>query len=206
MPETIDTTTEEKGLREVCHEMLRALEAANLGESVGSGGPVDDSYYEAVLVLPDGRRMNMEFKPLPDEKGEPDYPPIDRIVASPVDSARWLAQGYRIDYQPGDGTRYECEIVGPYLIIRNLAMAVLDLSKQWDALRYTTDKNVPVGSWRALRPLLAALGNATGEPVMTDQDQRQEANLRARKYDGEPLNHKDAALGRLVRRAIENDG
>lgn len=39
---------------------------------------------------------------------------------------------------------------------------------------------------------------------MRAEQDRASAELRVHGYDGQPLDHKDARLGRLVRRAIEN--
>lgn len=131
------------------------------------------------------------------------------IWTTPERAAAALRAGRQIDYQPGDGTRYDCLLVGRehdhrrWLLIENLGGAILPLNRAYTATSYAVCKTAPVGCWAGLRPLLAALGHAMGDPVYNRVDAHFEADARAHGYDGEELDAKDARLGRLVRRAIE---
>lgn len=135
------------------------------------------------------------------------------IIVNPVEAANILNQGCVVDYQPGDGTRYECQIVKSFghnhierwLILRNFEGVSISLNTQWDAIGFAISKTIPAGTWYALRPLLKALGVAKGEDTLNPYDRTREADLRAHGYDGQPLHHGDAALGRQVRRLIESE-
>jgi hypothetical protein len=138
------------------------------------------------------------------------------VFTDPEKAADRLRWGGRVDYQPGDGTRYDLMLVERvnytprhrFLLFANPSFggATLSLDRDIDAIAYALSL-APVGSWEAIRPLLVALGVCQdGEPVYAKgRDSRREADLRAHNYDGEPLNAKDARLGRQVRRLVEEE-
>jgi hypothetical protein len=155
------------------------------------------------------------------------------VIKEPARVAIELERGAIVDYQPGDGTRYECVLayrivqkpipnatggataaLSPkqrWLIVRNLGIA-LDLSKQITLINFCIDVKVN-GCWAALRPVLFVLGATVGYPSARvghlhdydPTDARFEAEMRTR-HDGEPFDIKDAKLGRTVRRAVEAGG
>jgi hypothetical protein len=129
-------------------------------------------------------------------------------VADPVLAAYGLREGNReVVYAPGDGTRYVTVIAEHrgrrWLIFPNLGHCVLPLDRMFGVHDFCRMQHVPVGGWRALRPLLAALGYADGPFVMNDYDHLREAEARTKaRSDGEPLNVDDEILGRAVRRLV----
>lgn len=128
-----------------------------------------------------------------------------------------LNRGEVVDWQPGDGSRYECQIVRgfedlnpiaqeEFLLIHNIGGPhVVPLTgRNWSVHQWARLKCLPAGCWAGLRPLLAAMVRAEGKMAYQPLDARREAEERLRNYgDGEPLNHADAELGRVVRRVIE---
>lgn len=151
------------------------------------------------------------------------------LSQNPARAAIELRKGSIVDYQPGDGTRYECVLafrsygkaadimhdgviigVDKWLIVRNLKIC-LDLSRKLNLISFCLAPNTR-GTWAALRPVLAALDAlahendlrtpATGLYEYDPMDAKLEANTRVG-YDGTPINEKDARLGRLIRNQIE---
>src|SRR5262245_16794888 len=105
-----------------------------------------------------------------------------RLCVDPTAAALTLRGGENtspapVDYQPGDGTRYEVEIVGGYFIIANMGVAV-PFPIQVGGLN-TWAHQLPQGTWMGLRPLLCALGWAPGEPVLDPHDSVREHEFRA---------------------------
>lgn len=137
-------------------------------------------------------------------------------IANPEATAFYLRKGRRLDYEPGDGTRYEVELVGAtlgsgnidtYLIVRNLGnVAFRIIEREIDCLHYCSMSTSPVGSWSALRPLFAALHAAPGETSLDIRDRTREAEMRTHlTNDGKPLDGRDARIGRQIRRLVEYD-
>lgn len=141
-----------------------------------------------------------------------------------AEAAADLREGCVIDWQPGDGTRYECiffhaatyDAVGEsrveeFFAVINLGWTVRVRSSlpvdTWIRL------GLPRGSWRGLRPLLHEMGWARGGRQMIEHDQTEEFEARAdtvsppRKTEG---NHQEAKhderIGRMVRNLLEAEG
>jgi hypothetical protein len=131
-------------------------------------------------------------------------------------AATALREGMVVDWQPGDGTRYECV---SFAIKGVRFFAVLNLGgwtckvggpprgiDTWIAL------GLPRGSWRGLRPLLHAMGWAQGGRPLNDHDAVEEFEARAdtpakrsRPHEHDEYRH-DAAMGRMVRSLLEAEG
>jgi hypothetical protein len=131
-------------------------------------------------------------------------------ISNPLQATLGLTSGYVIDYEPGDGTRYECSLVVPlsrksirYLLIENLN-SIFNLGKTWNVSTYCANRTAPLGGWYALRPIFASLNCGAGPNELNPYDKINEANVR-RSIDTIPLDYNDAKLGRLVRRAIESE-
>ena len=137
----------------------------------------------------------------------------ERLVSDPSAAALRLEAGDRVDYQPGDGSRYDVILLsrsggsewGRVLVFTNSTFkgATLNLDHEIDCIEYCLSF-APSGGWKVIRPLLAALGAAKGSMEVEHYDGNQEHDARL-SYDGEPLNRKDARLGRKLRRMMEDD-
>lgn len=152
-------------------------------------------------------------------------------TADSVSAVALLREGEIVDWEPGDGTRYEVELIPqntrygrpPVLLVHNFrctipaptGMGYIDLT------RFLSNRAVPAGSWAGMRPLLVQLGwtkrmhEPVDGPVAYDaRYARDEAEARARRpsyiqTDGQYTDRqrsRDQALGRLVREAVEMQG
>lgn len=108
-------------------------------------------------------------------------------VRSPADAA-WLLQSrgsLEIPYAPGDATLYRVSLVQPLpwtplserlvaLLVRCGDRHLLIEKPRYDKIDPITwlDAGLPAGWYAGIRPLLAGLGWAIGEPVFTTQDVR----------------------------------
>ena len=134
-------------------------------------------------------------------------------AASALTSALTSAPSARIDYQPGDGTRYDLLMFWSegicYLALLNIGGWTVPL-KGRQSVDAWVKSGMPRGSWRGLRGLLCYLGAAVGpETYDPDQAQRDEMNARAEtswEYphtaDGVRERETDLAVGRLVRNLL----
>lgn len=142
-----------------------------------------------------------------------------RPITAP-EAAAWGAITGRkqVEYQPGDGARYDLVFAvhphdegrvadprprGMFVLLNHHCATVPVLDRgAVTCERYCRWQHAPVGSWRAMRPLLAYYGVATGPLHIDNHDAVREAEVRANGADGAPLYSDDAILGRAVRRLV----
>lgn len=137
------------------------------------------------------------------------------IVKDPMQAAQMLREGRIVDYEPGDGTRYDLRLMQvasfEYVLLMLNFGCFVKQPRDDDPIganRWTTSSAYPSGVWMGMRPLLAALGWAKGPTSILQTDQSEESLLRTRQYgDNERVSPeqqaKDAAFGRKVRRLYE---
>lgn len=136
-----------------------------------------------------------------------------KIVTSAERAAELLRQGDIVDYQPGDGTRYELQTFwavfssapGFVLACLNMhwsAVVPTEVSPQWWAL-YGIQ-----GGWAALRPIFAAWGRTPSYLSETDLQLHRDARMEAeqRRYHYGVRRQQPSLLTHLVQVLDEGGG
>lgn len=148
--------------------------------------------------------------------------PEEFVFSDSFLAAHRLERGLGVDWQPGDGGRYELYRlhasavsramdgtlnVTTMLVVANLGMAI-PLRSSWIVDWWVRDHlgglNHP-GVWAALRPVMAALGHASGPVGYDPRDADREREERARQHQAMPYAQGDSELGRAVRLMVERD-
>lgn len=145
------------------------------------------------------------------------YEDRDTACRDAAEAAERLKEGTVVDWQPGDGTRYECALFidaarsRQFLLLLNFGyMLAKDNNGPHSHLGMWAHK-IPWGFWAGMRPLLAALGWAAGEPVYDHRDALKEGDERKNSHKRGPdpfrsEQRRDAELGQFVRGQLEAAG
>lgn len=141
------------------------------------------------------------------------------VVRDPAEAATKLIDAGEVDYQPGDGTRYELFWLpgghpseDPHgILLRNIGKRVLPYpgDRLSDAKWWIEHGNIPRGSWAGLRPLLAALHWTGGSIEFHRDDAKREYEHRSARGESGLDNadeRADAKLGRSVRNHLMAEG
>lgn len=138
--------------------------------------------------------------------------------AMPSRPLRSFVRGGIVDWQPGDGTRYECALFikgHEWLGIANFNSLISDPPRDMKPLSNLAAIDffasmIPRGSWSGLRPLFAALDWIAGPTTFDRRDAEWEWNARKGRgqmsevgFDPQGKERaKDQELGRMVRSAV----
>jgi hypothetical protein len=141
------------------------------------------------------------------------------VERDPAKAARKIIDAGEVDYQPGDGTRYELFwLPGGHpsedprgIFLRNIGSRVLPYpgNRMSGEVWWIEHGNIPRGSWAALRPLLAALNWTHGSTEYHRDDAKREYEIRSAKGESGLDNadeRSDARLGRSVRNHLLAQG
>lgn len=154
---------------------------------------------------------------------------LDEYPSDPVRSAERLLAGAAVEWQPGTGCRHVVAVMTnpetgkPMLLgLSGASKATILFPRGVIVSSFDDDApfvrkfvpevmslyhwlpQIPEGEWACLRPLLAALGWAQGNPKVSDRDSTEEYRMRLDREASDSSGRKvdDERLGKIVRLAV----